>query len=157
MDWLPIEMSKVGAHLLRLGIAFVLTLPIAWDRERAAGNSLGLRTFPLVAMASCAFILIGQGLAEEEPGAVARIFQGLITGIGFLGGGAIIKDGNHVHGTATAASIWATAGIGAAIAFDRLEIAFTLALVTYLTLRHLKALKASVGADESLSSSEEGD
>lgn len=126
---------------MRLGIACLLALPIGFNRELQNRKSLGLRTFPLVAMASCGFMLVGQGITVNDPPAVARILQGLITGVGFLGGGAIVKSGLDVHGTATAASIWSTACIGAAVAFDRYEVAIALAIVTFLCLRQLVPLK----------------
>jgi putative Mg2+ transporter-C (MgtC) family protein len=83
----------------------------------------------------------------DDPSAQARIMQGLITGVGFLGGGAILKKSHSVSGTATAASIWATAGVGAAVAYDRFEIALVLAAATFAMLRWLKPLKGAVSGD----------
>ena len=140
LDWLSIDWFQVLSHLVRLGLACLLALPIAWDREKQA-RSLGLRTFPLVAMASTGYLLISQTVLGWESEAQARILQGLITGIGFLGGGAIVKQGVTVHGTATAASIWNTAAIGAAVAYGRFEIALALSAVNFLTLRWLRPLK----------------
>ncbi|MBT8239762.1 MAG: MgtC/SapB family protein, partial [Acidimicrobiia bacterium] len=74
------DFSLIGFHLSRLIIAFVLALPVAWDRERAE-RTLGLRTFPLVAMASCGYLLLAQAVLPEDVGAQARFFQGLMTGI----------------------------------------------------------------------------
>lgn len=64
-----------------------------------------------------------------------------MTGIGFIGGGAILKHGTSVRGTATAASVWNTGAIGAAVAFRRYEIAVVLSLINFLTLRLLTELK----------------
>ncbi len=72
------------------------------------------------------------------------IIQGLITGIGFIGGGAILKDRGSVHGTATAASIWNTGAVGAAVAFGRYEIALVLSVINFATLRLLTPLKRNV-------------
>ena len=69
------------------------------------------------------------------------MLQGLITGIGFVGGGAILKEGATVKGTATAASIWNAGVIGAAVAMERFEIAIILALLNLFTLRALLPLK----------------
>ena len=69
------------------------------------------------------------------------MLQGLITGIGFVGGGAILRDGDTVKGTATAASIWNAGVIGAAVATGRYEVAVILALLNFLTLRALLPLK----------------
>ena len=63
-----------------------------------------MRTFPLVAIAACGFVQATEGLLRGEPEGMARIVEGVITGIGFIGGGAILKNGGEVHGTATAAS-----------------------------------------------------
>jgi len=66
------------------------------------------------------------------------VLQGLITGIGFIGGGAILKTGGTVRGTATAASIWNTGLIGVAVAFARYEIAIVMSLINFVTLRLVK-------------------
>lgn len=66
-----------------------------------------------------------------------------MTGIGFVGGGAILKSAGSVHGTATAASIWNTGAIGAAVAFERYEIAIVLSLINYGSLRLLPPLKST--------------
>jgi putative Mg2+ transporter-C (MgtC) family protein len=128
------------AVLGQLAMAYLLSLPIALERERQA-RSAGLRTFPLVAVASCGYMLMAEALFGDSPEAQARIVQGLMTGIGFIGGGAILKSGGEVHGTATAASIWNTGAIAAAVAFGRFEIAVTLAVANYATLRLLAPLK----------------
>ena len=142
------DLSVIGFHLLRLVIAFALALPVAWDRERAE-RTLGLRTFPLVAMACCGYLLVAQTVAAGDVGAQARFFQGLMTGVGFLGGGAIVKRGLDVHGTATAASIWNTAAVGAAVAYGLFEIALLLSAVNFIVLRSLGPMKQKVGDEES--------
>lgn len=124
-------------------LAFVLALPAGWDREKET-RTMGVRTFPLVAVASAGFVLIGRAIVGDDSAAHARILQGLMTGIGFLGGGAILKDGDRVRGTATAASIWATAGIGAATAHGRIEIAIVLSLVCFALLRYMKPFSKQV-------------
>jgi putative Mg2+ transporter-C (MgtC) family protein len=80
---------RVVPHVAALAGAYALALPIGWDRERA-GRSAGLRTFPLVAVASCGFVQATERLLATSPEATARIVEGLITGIGFIGGGAIL-------------------------------------------------------------------
>lgn len=134
LDW-----QQAVIDLLRVLLAFALAMPVAWERFRSDRN-LGLRTFPIVAMASCGFVLIIKPLAEGNAEALARILQGLLSGIGFIGGGAILKHGTHVKGMATAASIWCTGAIGAAVAFGREEIAVVLCVITFITLRALTPL-----------------
>lgn len=129
--------------LLKLGLAFLLALPVGWDRERNT-VLMGIRTFPIVAMASCGFMLTVLGISEGDPQAQARVLQGLVAGMGFIGGGAILKNDGQVKGTATAASLWATGAIGAAVAFNRLEVAVVMSLVIFVVLRFLTPLKEKV-------------
>ncbi|HWQ56242.1 MAG TPA: MgtC/SapB family protein [Bryobacteraceae bacterium] len=127
---------------MRIALAYLLALPIGWDREREGHT--GVRTFPLVAIASCGYVLLGgvaeAGLAEGQ----SRIIQGLITGIGFIGAGAILKGQGSVYGSATAASIWNTGVVGAAVALGRFEIAVILSAINLLTLRLLPKLKSHI-------------
>jgi putative Mg2+ transporter-C (MgtC) family protein len=124
--------------------AYVLALPIGWERERVQ-HSVGLRTFPLVAMASCGYVLLADTVAGGDAAARSRIIQGLTTGIGFIGGGAIMRGRGNVHGTATAASIWNTGVIGAAVAESRFEIAVILSLLNLVTLHLLVPMKERGG------------
>ena len=124
--------------LQQIGIAYVLTAAIGWDREQEA-HSTGLRTFPLVGMASCGYLLVLG--SQPDAAAQSRVLQGLITGIGFVGGGAILKEGATVKGTATAASIWNAGVIGAAVAMGKYEIAILLAALNLFTLRALLPIK----------------
>ena len=140
MENLFLDWTKIFSHLLSVGIAYVLALPLAWDREKEA-RSAGLRTFPLVAVASCGYMLVATSILGANSESMSRIIAGLVTGIGFIGGGAILKDRGSVHGTATAASIWNTGAIGAAVAFRRYEIAIVLSLINFATLRLLTPLK----------------
>lgn len=137
-----IDWELVATHLGLLAVAYLFAVPIGWDQEREA-RSAGLRTFPLVALASCGYVLLGlQVFTGSE--ANARVMYGLMTGIGFIGGGAILKDGGAVHGTATAASIWLTGAIGAAVAWRHIEIALVLSVITFATLRWIRPLKRKV-------------
>ncbi|NNF14425.1 MAG: MgtC/SapB family protein [Gemmatimonadetes bacterium] len=131
MQELPIEPESVVPAIVALVVAFALSLPIAWNREQGR-RRMGLRTFPLVAMASCAYVLIGLAITGESSDSLARIVQGLITGIGFIGGGAILKSSEEVKGASTAAAIWATGALGAAVALDRYELAIAIAVMTFL-------------------------
>ena len=127
-------------HLIDLSIAYVLALPIGWEREKA-DRSAGIRTFPLVAVASCAFVTATEGILADHPEGKARIIEGVITGMGFIGGGAILKLGDTVRGTATAASLWATGAIGVCCAVETYDVAVILSIVTFVSLRLLVPLK----------------
>lgn len=135
------------AHLVALALAYVLALPIGWNREKEE-RSAGVRTFPLVAMAACGFVLISTSLPGATPDVQSRILAGLMTGIGFVGGGAILKHGDRATGTATAASLWATGAIGAAVGYGELDIAVILSLVIFLTLTLLAPLHKAAQSDK---------
>lgn len=135
-----IDYLQITMFLLKFLGAFMLSLPIGWEREKSR-RDLGLRTFPLVAVASCGYVLLSERIVESNPQAQARIIQGLMTGMGFIGGGAILKDGGTVQGTATAASMWTTGVIGAAVAYGHYEIAVVLSIINLLTLRLLQSVK----------------
>ena len=139
MSWISLDWDIVIRDLLHLGAAYLIALPVAFDRENA-DQGVGLRTFPLVAVAACGYTLVGFSMLDSTD-AEARVLQGLITGIGFIGGGAILKSRGNVTGTATAASIWTTGLIGIAVAGDRYEIALLLSLITFVTLRYVRSLK----------------
>lgn len=129
-------------HLVALGIAYILALPIAWNREQEE-RSAGLRTFPLVAIASCGFLQAAETVIQGNPEATARIVEGIITGMGFIGGGAILVLKGSVRGTATAASLWATGAIGTAVGLGAYDIALVLSLATFVTLKLMTPLKTN--------------
>ena len=127
-----------------LSIAYAFAFLIGWNRERH-DHSAGIRTFPLVAVAACGFIQAAEGLAADNPEALARVIEGVITGMGFIGGGAILKSGSEVHGTATAASLWATGAIGVAVALRADDVALLITGFTIVTLYVLSRMKSEAG------------
>ncbi len=134
-----LQWNEIIDNLIHLGIAYLLALPMAFDREKTSQGA-GLRTFPLVAVASCGYALVGMSVLTTSE-AESKVLEGIITGIGFIGGGAILKNKNSTYGTATAASIWNMGLIGIAVAFSRYEIAILMALINFVTLRYVKRLK----------------
>ena len=92
-------------------------------------------------------MLVGMSVIDSTDGE-ARVIQGIITGIGFIGGGAILKDHDKITGTASAASIWNTGAIGLAVAFDRLEIAILLSALNFVTLTIFGKIKAKVDSNQ---------
>ena len=141
IDW----QNETVRQMLKLMAAYALALPVGWWREKEA-HTIGVRTFPLVAMASCGYILVAVPLGHPDPTAQSRVLQGLVAGIGFIGCGAILKAEGSVHGTATAASIWNTGVLGAAVAEDRFFLAAVLALLNFFTLRVLLPFKERIDA-----------
>lgn len=138
--------DEAVSHLIYLAVAYALALPIGWNREQEE-RSAGLRTFPMVSMAACGFVMVAIEVLGIGSEGQARILEGLMTGVGFIGGGAILKQGDRAKGTATAASLWATGAMGAAVGYGQLDIAVILSGVMFVTLVLLSPLKRVV-ADE---------
>ena len=142
-DWLMMQWQMIDWHVIwktigQIGLTYVLMAIIGWQREQEEHNT-GIRTFPIVGIASCGYLLIlGQ---NPDVAAQSRVLQGMITGIGFIGGGAILKDGLTVRGTATAASVWNACVIGASVAMGHYGIAIILSLLNLFTLRALLPIK----------------
>jgi putative Mg2+ transporter-C (MgtC) family protein len=110
------------AHTVQMALAFGLVLPVGFNRE-SSRQSIGLRTFPLVSLASCCFTLLGFELNGDDDSLMGEVLGGIITDIGFVGGGAILQKDDRIEGTSTAAAIWAAGCVGVAVAMGRLEIA----------------------------------
>jgi putative Mg2+ transporter-C (MgtC) family protein len=136
-----VDSFSILPHFLTLLAAYGLALPIGWNREQAERNA-GLRTFPLVAVASCGFVQAVEIMMAHDPAAIARVLEGVIAGIGFLGGGAILQQKNSVKGTATAASLWVTGAMGVAVGLGSFDVALVLTVFTLLTFWILAPLKS---------------
>jgi putative Mg2+ transporter-C (MgtC) family protein len=137
---LPEGWPELARSIVSLAAAFVLGVPVGWDRERQRLGP-GLRTYPLLAMGACAYIEIAQAAFQGDVEMQSRVFQGLISGVGFIGAGAIIKGHHDVHGLATAVSLWITVGVGIAAAYELFALAAVLSAATLTALRVLKPLK----------------
>jgi len=116
-SWAPLQVNLlVFANLLG---ALSLGLVVGYERAYHS-RAAGMRTYGIVCMASCALTVFAGysqywwgGVGDATvPADVTRVVQGVVTGIGFLGAGVIMRDGFSISGLTTAASIWATAGIG---------------------------------------------
>jgi putative Mg2+ transporter-C (MgtC) family protein len=127
---------------LRLLAAVVLGGLVGLERE-AAGKAAGLRTHMLVALGAALALVVAYRM--EMPSAdQSRVIQGLVTGVGFLGGGAILKitDERRIRGLTTAAGIWMTASIGIAVGAGKLATAIMATFLTFVVLRLLQMLEA---------------
>ena len=140
---LDLDFELIRFNLYQIGLAFLLSLPIAFNREHRAQGA-GLRTFPLVSISCCAFMLVGMSVYEGSD-AEARVMYGIITGMGFIGGGSIVKRSDGPDGTATAAGLWLTGAIGLSVAYDRYEIALVLSLIGFLIFQFSDFLKRRPG------------
>jgi putative Mg2+ transporter-C (MgtC) family protein len=128
--------------LVSLAASYLLALPLGWERKAESEARIGLRVFPLVSVSSCAYLFLGQrlftGASSSEQ---SDVLQGLMTGIGFVGAGAIMKDRGEASGVATAAAIWTTGGIGASVAYGYYAIAASLCLLSLFILAIMPRLR----------------
>ena len=146
-DLLGANPFRLLPHFVALLIAYALALPIGWNREKEE-RSAGLRTFPLVALASCGFVQSAEAITSDHPEALARIVEGIITGMGFIGGGAILRMKASVKGTATAASLWATGAMGTAVGLGSYDVAVMLTFFTIATLWLLSPIKDTLSDEQ---------
>lgn len=131
----PAQLTRV---FVRLMMAIILGGLLGYERERR-GISAGLRTHMLVALGSALFVLVPleAGVASAD---LSRVLQGVITGVGFLGAGAIIKLSHEqeIKGLTTAASVWLTAAIGVAAGMGRESTAILSTLFALFILAVLR-------------------
>ena len=129
-------MSLSVQFAIRLLVAVLLGALIGYERELRAKNA-GVRTHIMVALGAALFMIISQyGFPEAAKFDAARIAAGVVTGIGFIGGGIIMKK-KHVSGLTTAASLWVTGAVGLSAGCGMFEVA---GLCTVLVLLCLEAL-----------------
>lgn len=137
-------MLNLFSTTIRLILAFILGSIIGLERQKKGGGA-GLRTHILVTVGSALIMLtslyiydVYQETSDVDPG---RIAAGVVTGIGFLGAGTIIRSKERVLGLTTAASIWVSSAIGLAIGCGYLSAAIIVAGLSYLALSLLKKLE----------------
>lgn len=130
--------------VIRLCAALIAGGIIGWQRERA-GKAAGLRTHMLVAMGTALFV-IGSAEIGMQQDAMSRVIQGLATGIGFLGAGAILKleQQRVIKGLTTAAGIWMTAALGVTIGLGHLGTAAIAVFFTWVVLSTLVRMEKTI-------------
>jgi putative Mg2+ transporter-C (MgtC) family protein len=126
----------------RMVIAMILGAVIGAQRE-ATGKPAGLRTHMLVAMGGALFVLAPVQSGMDLDG-MSRVIQGIVTGIGFIGGGAILKlqEQRAIEGLTTAAGIWITAAVGIAAGLGRWGLAVISTILTWITLSLIGKIEA---------------
>ena len=130
---------------IRLVTAVLLGTIIGIQREQT-GKAAGLRTHMLVALAACLFVVVVSEMGLTA-GDASRVIQGVATGIGFIGGGAILKlrDQQEVHGLTTAAGIWMTASLGVAAGHGHLATALFSGILTWIILAVVAKIEPHLG------------
>ncbi|MCD6539318.1 MAG: MgtC/SapB family protein [Candidatus Omnitrophica bacterium] len=133
--------------LIRIFLSVILGGIIGFERSKK-GRPAGLRTHILVAMGSCLIMVTSLYIYELYKGKVsldpARIAAGVVTGIGFLGAGTIIRSPQEVKGLTTAASIWVSAGIGLAVGCGLYFASFLVTILTFGTLFYLRKVETTI-------------
>ena len=128
------DVRQMVSLVSRLLTAMILGALVGAQRE-SIGKPAGLRTHMLVAMGSALFVLAPLEAGMELDG-ISRVIQGIVTGIGFIGAGAILKlqEKREIEGLTTAAGIWMTAAIGIAAGLGRWGLALFSTILTWITL-----------------------
>lgn len=127
--------SKQLAHvIIRLVAAAVLGGIVGIQRERT-GKPAGLRTHILVSVATAVFVISCSSAGMSSDG-LSRVIQGIVTGIGFIGAGTILKlsEQHEIRGLTTAASVWLTAAIGVTVGLGSLGIGLMVTALALITL-----------------------
>lgn len=117
--------------VIRLVVAAVLGGLVGLERERL-GKEAGIRTYAAVTLGACSFTLIG--LHISGIGDNSRIISNIVTGIGFLGAGIIFRGTEKISGLTTAATLWAMASVGVAVAYGHFTIAAVTSVLIYALL-----------------------
>lgn len=140
--WCDIASTQVtlSNSVFRLVLAMLIGCVVGWERKRK-GQVAGLRTFTLISMGACLAMLLSiyvpqeyMGLKNGDPG---RIAAQVVTGVGFLGGGAMIQQKGSIRGLTTAAGIWVVATLGMAVGvgmYAAAVVATVLVMITLITL-----------------------
>lgn len=140
-EFSDLSAAQAAQLAVRLVVAGVLGGVIGWNRERT-GKPAGLRTHVLVALGSAGVVAATQQ-SGMVPEGMARVIQGVLVGIGFIGAGCILKyeKAGEIHGLTTAATIWLTAAVGCAAGLGRDVSALMIAAVGWFTLTVLRRLE----------------
>lgn len=145
MDW-NLELLMAARAVL----AALLGALVGWEREQH-GREAGIRTYAAVSLGACVFGLISSHVSTVSDS--TRIAAGVVTGVGFLGAGVILREQGRIAGLTTAATIWATSAVGLAIAFGMyvLGALTTLVTVALLAVHHFPGwhkLKNNISAKQ---------
>lgn len=134
------HLQSLPIDILRLFFSIVLGMILGLEREYR-GKAAGIRTITLISFGACIFTILSQKIGGSSPD---RIAANIVTGVGFLGGGVIFKEGFNVTGLTTAAAIWLSAALGMAAATDSYLLAFSGIIMAVLILSTFEYLREFV-------------
>ena len=129
-----------GPYVSRILLAAGLSAVIGLEREYHQ-KPAGLRTNMLIGIGSAVFAILSLAFAQGGAGSADRLVAQVVTGIGFLGAGAILRSGQSVHGLTTAATIWVNAAIGIAAGVGAAGVAVATTVVTLVVLAVLPPIE----------------
>ncbi|KAA0680375.1 MgtC/SapB family protein [Roseomonas genomospecies 6] len=148
--WSQAELIANGIILLHLAGALVLGILMGYERS-FHGRAAGMRTYALVCLASTALTVVNAypglwygGIGSGAGGDPTRVIQGIVTGIGFLGAGVIMREGFSIRGLSTAASIWTAAAVGVTIGLGFYAAAIGAAFLVILVMSVFRRLEAAL-------------
>ncbi|MBR9706012.1 MgtC/SapB family protein [Candidatus Pacearchaeota archaeon] len=116
--------------IIKIVLAVIIGTVIGYERKKA-GKPIGSRTLALVCVSTAFIVILGQTYIPLE---IGRVLQGILTGLGFLGAGAIIAHGKNIIGLTTAATIWSIAILGIAIGFGEYILTAIVAIIIFTLL-----------------------
>lgn len=134
------ERTRLIQVVVRLMASVVIAGIIGFQRE-SAGKQAGLRTHILVSLGSTVFVLGASGAGMSQD-AQSRIIQGIVTGIGFIGAGTILKRESDIRGLTTSAGLWTTCAIGVIIGLGEIGVALITAVLTVIVLTVIGRIEA---------------
>ena len=134
--------------IIRLIAATLLGAVIGIQRERV-GKPAGLRTHILVTLGTCVFVLAGSGYGMNSDG-LSRVIQGIVTGIGFIGAGSILKlnEERDIQGLTTAAGVWMAAAIGVAVGLGALGLGILGTILTLIILTMVGKIEFRINKEQ---------
>ena len=125
--------TSVPEILVRILAAAIIGAAIGYER-RVHHKAVGMAGMMLIGIGSATYMLLAKHLSQIDPSSVGRALQGILSGIGFLGGAVIFKHGSQVRGIKAAASIWITGAIGFAVGTSYWWLGITVGVVTVAVL-----------------------
>lgn len=128
------DTQQLARVIIRLVAAVLLGAAIGFEREKA-GKEAGLRTHVIVTLGTCVFVLAGSSYGMNSDG-LSRVIQGIVTGIGFIGAGSILKLENerNIRGLTTSAGIWMASAVGVAVGLGEIGLALLATVTTVIVL-----------------------